>query len=60
MFAFSYNTEKTAEYVESVIDTFQRNNVPVLYLGKLMTDIEPNDWVIVATTATPVRWSTRS
>lgn len=46
MFPFSHNIEKTAEYVKPVVDFFQRNNVPVLDVGKLMTDIEPNDRVV--------------
>ena len=46
MFPFSHNIEKTAEYVKPVVNFFQQNNVPVLDVGKLMTDIDPKDRVV--------------
>ena len=46
LFPFSHNIEKTAVYVKPVVDFFQRNNVPILDVGKLMGDISPNDRVV--------------
>ncbi|MBD2700781.1 SGNH/GDSL hydrolase family protein [Spirosoma sp. BT702] len=46
LFPFSHNLEKTSEYVKPVVQFFQLNNIPVLEVGKLIGDIEPNDRVV--------------
>lgn len=46
LFPFSHNLEKTAQYTEPIAHFFQQHNVPVLEVGTLVKDIDPNDRIV--------------
>ncbi|MGA0555710.1 SGNH/GDSL hydrolase family protein [Larkinella sp. VNQ87] len=46
LFPFSHNLEKTTTYTRPVVDFFRRNNVPVLEVGTLIKDIDPDDRIV--------------
>ena len=46
LFPFSHNLEKTAQYTEPVANFFRQRNVPVLKVGPLVNDIDPNDRIV--------------
>ena len=46
LFPFVHDLKKSAEYTKPVVDFFQKNNVPVLEVGKLIGDIDVKDRVV--------------
>ncbi|MFD2569927.1 SGNH/GDSL hydrolase family protein [Spirosoma soli] len=46
MFPFSHNLEKTAQYTRPVVTFFRQHNVPVLEVGALIKDVDPNDRIV--------------
>jgi lysophospholipase L1-like esterase len=46
LFPFLNNIAKSTEYTKPVVDFFARNNVPVLNVGKLVSDLKPEDRIV--------------
>ncbi|MBC7568940.1 MAG: SGNH/GDSL hydrolase family protein [Spirosoma sp.] len=46
LFPFSHNLEKTAQYTAPIARFFQQHNVPVLEVGSLVKDVDPNDRIV--------------
>lgn len=46
LFPFSHNLEKTAQYTGPIANFFRQHNVPVLEVGSLVKDIDPNDRIV--------------
>ncbi|MBD2753132.1 SGNH/GDSL hydrolase family protein [Spirosoma validum] len=46
LFPFVHDIKRSAEYTKPVVDFFQKNNVPVLEVGKLIGDIDIKDRVV--------------
>lgn len=46
LFPFVHDLQKSAGYTKPVVDFFQKNNVPVLEVGKLIGDIDVKDRVV--------------
>ncbi len=46
LFPFVHDIQKSAGYTKPVVDFFQKNNVPVLEVGRLIGDIDVKDRVV--------------
>ena len=46
LFPFSHNLEKTAQYTAPIARFFRERNVPVLEVGSIVKDIDPNDRIV--------------
>lgn len=46
LFPFSHNLEKTAQYTAPIARFFRQRNVPVLEVGSIVKDIDPNDRIV--------------
>lgn len=46
LFPFSHNLEKTAQYTAPIARFFRQHSVPVLEVGPLVKDVDPNDRIV--------------